>query len=456
VSANNAAYGDEAPIAALATPLAETALALIRCSGKETLRLVAKVFSRPKQLLKAPGGTFLHGWIVDGQGKRIDEILVSVYRAPHSYTGEEGVDISCHGGTAVVRSILRVLGEAGFREALRGEFTFRAFMNKKLDLTRAESVMEVVCAKTDHARELAVHRLSGALEREISAVKALLVQVLAGLELLLDYSEDEAGVPDPDGLPDSGLAREAFARIQALARSYGVEKLYRDGAMLVIGGPPNAGKSSLFNRLIREERSIVTDIPGTTRDWVEAAIAIENIPLRLIDTAGLRDAADPLERLGVERSLSLIEEADLILYLIDGACGIRPEDRAFIRDHADRPLLTVWSKADCFPPPPECPVAASAETGIGIDRLCTAIAARLAGSPPSGAGVGIAAERQKACIDAAQAAVAEALCLADERRPLDLIAPLFREAVNALGEITGEVSSADILEAVFSRFCVGK
>lgn len=455
---NSASYGDNAPIAALATPLAETALALIRSSGKDALVLLATVFSRPKQLLSAQGNSVIHGWIVDAKGQRIDEALVSVYRAPRSYTGEDGADISCHGGIATVRSILRVLYGAGFREALPGEFTFRAFMNGKLDLTRAESVMELVSAKTERARGHAVNRLAGGLEQEINDIKRLIVQVLAGTELLLDYSEDEGGAEEVAGLPDRPLAEEALSRMRALAASYCMEKLYHDGALVVIAGRPNAGKSSLFNMLIKEERSIVTDVPGTTRDWVESFISIENIPIRLVDTAGLHTSSDPVEQLGIERSLSLLASADLILYLIDGVAGLTAEDSAFLRDHASRPLIAVWNKADRALSASDNYIASSAKTGAGLNALCTAIAAAL--SLPTDATqaktIGIATERQKACIDAALSALEEALSLADQQEPLDIIAPFFRDAVNALGELTGEVSTADILDVMFSRFCVGK
>jgi tRNA modification GTPase len=453
---NSVTYGDAAPIAALATPLAETALALIRSSGKDAIALLSTVFSRPKQLLAAQGNSVIHGWIVDRNGQRIDETLVSVYRAPRSYTGEDGADISCHGGIATVRSILRVLRGAGFREALPGEFTFRAFINNKLDLTRAESVMELVSAKTEVAREHAVNRLAGGLEQEIHDVKRLLVQVLAGTELLLDYSEDEGGTEEVAGLlPDRPFAEEALARLRALAASYCVEKLYHDGALVVIAGRPNAGKSSLFNMLIKEERSIVTDVPGTTRDWVESTISIEGIPVRLVDTAGLHASLDTVERLGMERSLSLLAAAGLILYLIDGAAGLTAEDAAFLRDHAGRPLIAVWNKADRAPPAHDGCIATSARTGAGLNALCAAIAAALS-SPAQEKTAGIATERQKACVDAALSALEEALSLADRQQPLDLIAPLFRDAVNALGELTGEVSTADILDVMFSRFCVGK
>jgi len=478
---NKPHYGDLAPIAAQATPLAESALAVIRTSGATSVELVARVFSRPERLLQAAGNTVVHGWMLDATGQRRDEVLVSVFRAPRSYTGEDALDISCHGGLAAARAVLDALEGAGFRRALPGEFTFRAFINGKMDLTRAESVMDLVAAKTDEGLRHAVGRLSGALEGEIRGVKELLVRVLAAAELFLDYSDDDGvgGIAGHDDeaegrLPDRETAVLAQSRLRALAASYKMEKLYRDGATVVIAGRPNAGKSSLFNRLLREERSIVTDIPGTTRDWIEAWIAVDGIPLRLVDTAGLRASEDPVERIGVERSRSMLEVADCVVYALDGAAGVHAEDAAFLAGPAGgRRVIPVWNKADratlpAVPPgwPGAAPLPVSAVTGQGIPVLAERIVALLEGRSGKkrpgteleavAVPVGIASDRQKALIDRALAAVSAALDLADRRQPLDLVAPELRDAVDALGEITGEVSTADILETMFGRFCVGK
>jgi tRNA modification GTPase len=342
-------------------------------------------------------------------------------------------------------------------------------MNGKLDLTRSESVMEIVAAKTNAAREHAVRRLSGTLEREISDVKALLVQALGGTEIFLDYSEDDGVGLDPGSdeaagmLPDRPLVENALGRLQALAASYRRERLYADGALAVIAGRPNAGKSSLFNLLLQEDRSIVTDIPGTTRDWIEAWVSIEGIPVRLTDTAGLHPSEDPVEKLGMERSRELLQAADIILYVIDGSEGITGEDQEFFRRDA-APVILLWNKADLAAPPAEIstdfsprPRPISAKTGAGIPELTREIAGVLEkrfGGGTECCGIGTA--RQKELIDRAIAALDEALALSDRREPLDLIAPLLREGVNSLGEITGEVSTAEILDTMFSRFCVGK
>jgi len=498
-------YGDADPIAALATPLGESALSLVRTSGggragassegnpgPGAIELLARVFSRPEKLVAAPANSLLHGWIVEGQ-KKIDEVVVSVFRAPGSYTGEDAADISCHGGIAVVKAVMAALKKAGFREALPGEFTFRSFMNGKLDLTRAESVMELVAAKTGRCREQAVRRLSGALEKEVSAIKALLVNVLAGIEIYLDYSEDEFSVSSDDEskgrLPQRRLAEEAARRLGTLAELWRRERIYTEGALAVLAGRPNAGKSSLFNYLIREDRSIVTDAPGTTRDWIEAVICVDDIPLRLADTAGLRGLSqgDEAERIGMQRSLELLDRADLVLYVIDGTEGITDADRKFLfsRKEAaqDKPLILLWNKTDlsplsaasvdelqgkqasgerCINSPGDL-LAVSAKTGEGIPALMRSItnllekeSSGITGEAAGDNAIAPGAIRQKELIDEALASVTEALSLANNDEPLDIIAPLFQSAINALGEITGEVFTEDILEAMFSRFCVGK
>ena len=508
---NAPSYGGRDPIYALATARGESALALIRTSGgspedkaQSAIDLVARVFSLPEKLLDARSNSVVHGWIVaqqpqtsDSAREKIDEVLVSVYRAPRSYTGEDGADISCHGGIATVKAVMAALKAAGLREALPGEFTFRAFMNGKLDLTQAESVMELVAAKTQKGREQAVRRLAGVLQKEISAIKEMLVEVLAGTEIYLDYSEDEflgtgSGGADTSAavltsdeeagrLPERRRAEQALERLKSIARLWQRERLYADGVLAVIAGKPNAGKSSLFNYLLREDRSIVTDVPGTTRDWIEALISVEGIPLRLADTAGLRDIeqGDEVERIGIKRSRELLDSSGLILYVINGGEGLTKEDREFFENYQDnfkaKPLIIIWNKADIAPPPPsieaELPeqvLSVSAKTGQGIEALLSRIAGLLeTGSSHAlhlGAGrndysqeaAGPGTLRQKDLIEAAVAAVEEALTLADREEPLDIIAPLFRSAVNALGEITGEITSEDIFNAMFSRFCVGK
>jgi len=488
---DNNNYNDDSPIAAFATIPGSSALTLIRCSGKGAIEAVSSVFA-PDKLTGASANSVVHGWIVKA-GEKIDEVIVSVFRAPKSYTGEDSLDISCHGGASAGKAVMDALKSAGFRDALPGEFTFRAFVNGKLDLTKAESVMELVSAKTDTSRRHAVSRLSGSLQKEIEDIKKTLVQVLSGAEIYLDYSEDEVGADadeDAGKLPYLDFALETLERLKKLSDSWRIERVYQEGVTVVIAGCPNAGKSSLFNALLKEDRSIVTEIPGTTRDWIEAWVSIEGIPVRLVDTAGLRESAEAVEKIGVDRSRKLLREADIVLYLIDGARGITNEDKAFIdggdgnggtvsggtnnkdADSAYKSCnrrLLVWNKADIAPPAPNQNfISVSAKTGEGLAQLHTAISSAIQGQAvalqttpqsalqdaPITAAVGT--ERQKKLVDAACSALEEALALARRDEPLDIIAPLLREAVNSLGEITGEVSTADILEEMFSRFCVGK
>ncbi|MDR2658413.1 MAG: tRNA uridine-5-carboxymethylaminomethyl(34) synthesis GTPase MnmE [Spirochaetaceae bacterium] len=457
---NQGFYGDCRPIAACATALAETALSLIRVSGVKSIELLAPCFSRPAALLNAAGNTIVHGWILD-DGKQIDEVLISVYRAPKSYTGEDGMDISCHGGLAAGRAVLQTLQKHDFRQALPGEFSFRAFMNGKIDLTRAEAVMEIVSAKSDTGRGRAVTRLSGALEQEIRQINALLLNSLAEIELLLDYSELDGVSAEDEALPGRKHIEEALARLRVLERTYQAEKLYRDGALVVIAGKPNAGKSSLFNLLLREERAIISEIPGTTRDWIEGWISIEGIPVRLADTAGLRESVDIVEKLGIERSFGLLEKADLILLTLDGSQGAPVLDEAdiFTKHWHTKPVLIIWNKSDIATPPENMGhfCALSAKTGDGLNSLYTKITGLLTaktGAPAERAALGSA--RQKELIDTALSSLENALAAHDSGLSADLIAPNLHEAFNSLGEITGDVSNADILETMFSRFCVGK
>ncbi|MCL2067730.1 MAG: tRNA uridine-5-carboxymethylaminomethyl(34) synthesis GTPase MnmE [Treponema sp.] len=466
-----ALYGDDSPIIAFATPPGNSALTLIRCSGSTAVELAASAFSAPERLKSSPGNTVVYGWI-EKSGEKIDEVLVSVFRSPKSYTGEDSLDISCHGGLIAGRAVMEALKACGFRDALPGEFTFRAFMNGKLDLTRSESVMELVSAKTDTGRRHAIGRLHGLLYDEINEIKKMLVEVLSGAEIYLDYSEDEISA-DADEiagiLPEQSKAQQALGRLKKLACSWQRQRIYQEGILAVIAGRPNAGKSSLFNLLLREERSIVTESPGTTRDWIEAWVSIGGIPVRLADTAGLRETLDPIEKLGVQRSREMLEEASIILYLIDGAEGITAEDRSFFTDNErqKKPVLILWNKSDIaprnepFPFSAYSPISVSAKTGDGLPELTKAITDAFGELPTEetanvSQAAALGTERQKNLVEAACAALEEALSLSEQNEPLDLIAPLLREAVNVLGEITGEVSTADILEEMFSRFCVGK
>lgn len=467
-------YDLDSPITAIATALVPSALGIVRVSGTGSIDRIAPFFSRPKALISAHGNTLVYGWITDKNGKRIDEVMVAVYRAPASFTGEESAEIIGHGGPAVVLAVYRAMLEAGFRSAERGEFALRAFTNGKTDLARAEAIREIIDSRTDTARDHAAERLAGGLSQEIHSIKNMIVTSLAALGVEVEYPEDEDTVKG--AFDAQGIVR-ACERIQRLENSWAAEKLLRDGATVVLAGQTNAGKSSLFNALLKEERAIVSEIHGTTRDWIESEADFLGIPVRLYDTAGIRETTDSIEAEGVGRTRNLASQADIILYIIDSTIGMTKQDEAFLAETLDPPVIPVWNKADrkesiplnnkiesCSSKIPFYPV--SAHTGEGIHDLVTQAHALLISEnqQDSQPGVGIGglrgpapgSERQKKALSSARAFLEHAREAEQAGFPLDAIAQDLEDALTTLGEITGETTADDILAAVFSSFCVGK
>lgn len=463
---DNTGYTPEEPIAAIATALAPAALGIVRTSGKNCIALVANVFSRPQALLQAQGNSLVYGWILDANGNRIDEVMVSVYRAPRSFTGEDMVEISCHGGVSVVTAVYNLLLANGFRSAEHGEFTFRAYINGKTDLTKAEAVREIIDAKTDVSRSRAAGRLSGALCQTIDGVKKLIVDTLAAIEVEIEYPEDEETISDTFSPADLERARDSLSD---LALSWKSEKIYQDGARVVLCGRTNAGKSSLFNALLKEDRAIVSDIAGTTRDWIESWVNFDGIPARLFDTAGLRETKDIIEARGVELTKDLTQDADVILYVVDSRAGLTDDDRAFFAQNTI-PLILVWNKCDdssspsVSPAEPVAPCApadtvmlrVSAKTGAGIADLCAAVKSTLsAGKSSTRTQTGLGSERQKVAVQAALESVTHALSLTKDYT-LDAVVQDLEDALDALGTVTGDVTPDDVLGSIFAHFCVGK
>ncbi len=445
-------YSLEDPIAALATPMASSALAVIRTSGPGSLSRLSSLLAGCGDLSGSPGHTLHHCFVMDGNEK-VDEVLVSVFRAPRSYTGEDGAEISCHGSLPVIRRILSLLSRAGFRPAGPGEFTQRAFLNGKMDLTRAEAVNEIVRARTDRARSLAMERLSGAVAERLSEVRGILIDLRAALEIHLDYPPEET-----DGAaPDRASVEKARGILDALVRGYRRGRLYQEGVTAAIAGATNSGKSSLFNALLRQDRAIVSETHGTTRDYLEGSVDLEGIPVRLFDTAGLRAAADGLEAEGIRRAEEIISGADLVIYMVDCARGVTraDEDRCARLPRA----VKVWNKTDLpgTPRAPEGFISVSALTGKGLEDLEAAIsrAAREGTSEETGEPL-IDSERQRVLIQRALAALGRFASGLDDGTAYDLLAVDLQDALDAVGEITGEVSSSEILEKMFSSFCVGK
>lgn len=451
----NLGYTPQIPVCAIASALAPSAIGIVRASGTDCVSLVAKFFSRPKALLSAKGYTLVHGWLVDSDGSRVDEVMLAVYRAPHSFTGEEMVEVFCHGGVAVVRAVHSLFLRNGFTQAQRGEFTFRAFVNGKTDLTRAEAVREIIDSKTDASRSRAAGRLAGSVRDEIADVKKQIVDTLATIEVEIEYPEDEETIADSF---DVSALKKIQERLTRLVLSWKSERLYQDGLRVVLCGPTNAGKSSLFNVLLKEERAIVSDVAGTTRDWIEGWASFDGIPVRLFDTAGLRDTSDVVEAAGIERTKDIGEEADVLLYVVDSSVGMTEKDYAFVKE-AKVPVVLVYNKSDVKGSSvPQDALSVSAKQNVGIDALVKKVVS-LSGVGSQSAGdveAGLGSDRQRAAVQEALDRVTHALEVSALSYSLDAVVQDLEDSLDSLGEITGEVVADDILESIFSNFCVGK
>ena len=437
-------YNVDEPIYAPATAYAPSALAVIRLSGNNTIEMLSQAFSSPSRLNKAAGKTLVHGYILDEENVRIDEVVLAVYREGSGYTGEEAVEISCHGSLVVLRRLFTRLEQLGFKRAEKGEFTFRAFMHGRMDLTQAEAVEEIIHSKSEISQEKALDRLSGKLRDSLAAVKTRLVDILASLEVQLDYAEDE--IIDEWVFPEAEVS-SIISSLKALSSTYGASRIYREGAKVVLAGAANAGKSSLFNLLVKEDRAIVSPVPGTTRDFIETWIDLDGIPVRLFDTAGLRSSDDVVESEGIRRSEALMDDADLIIYLVDPDDALLPENI-----DSDRTLV-VYSKRDKRRMADDLSI--SSVTGEGVSELIGEVKERLMGlSPQEEGGLSIDSERQYSyllsCIDALESAERS------KDAPVDIMAMFFQSALESLGYITGEVTTEDLLDTLFSKFCLGK
>ena len=442
------------PIAALATPAASSALAVIRVSGRGSLELLSPLISRRFDPASAQGHT-IHRCVLRDGDENVDDVLMAVYKSPKSYTGEDGAEIFCHGSLPVIKRLLSLLSRSGFRPAGPGEFTQRAFLNGRMGLTQAEAVNEIVRARTDRARGLALQRLGGAIESRVRKARDALVDLRASLEVLIDSPEDQA-----DEAMDTGRLDEAARILEALVRTYRQGRVYQEGVSVAIAGATNSGKSSLFNLLLRQDRAIVSETHGTTRDWLEGTATIEGIPVRLFDTAGLRATMDPLEREGMRRTRAVIDAAEAVVYLVDGTRGVDEADRALIGGWAGAaPLIRAWNKSDlpAALPAPEGFLTVSAATGKGMDALERAIAAAaLGGEPVDGGEPLVDSERQRDLLSRALDGLGRLRSAHAEGATPDLLAVDLADSLDALGEISGAVTSDEILDRMFSRFCVGK
>lgn len=449
-------------VAAVATAPGEGAIAIVRMSGPDSLAIADRVFQGSVRPTRCPAGRFLYGTVrsPEGGAPALDEVLLLVFRAPHSYTREDTVEIQCHGGRVSARRLLRAVLAAGARPAEPGEFTRRAFLNGRLDLLQAEAVAELIRAQSERAAAVAFEQLQGRASADIGAAHAALLSIAADLEASLDFDEDTVA---EDVADDAGDRLRAAARSLAnLLHAAQEGRLLREGARVPILGRPNAGKSTLLNRLLGHDRAIVAATPGTTRDTIEETAIVEGFPIRLTDTAGLRETDCPVEQEGVGRARALLDQADLVLYVLDARAPHRDDRQTLAELPADRTVV-VANKTDLgraltlADTAPHAPVFVSLLRDDGADAVRQALLARLQAL----AGVelhALASERHRDLLRQALDETEQAVRLAEAGRPDQhvLVARHAREAMALLGRITGGTGSDDVLDEVFRRFCVGK
>jgi tRNA modification GTPase len=451
-------------ICALATPAGLGAVAIVRISGPDARALAER------HLRKADGKPVtlrshrVHAVnVVDSDGKPVDEAIALYFAAPRSFTREDVVEIQGHGSPVVVRRVLALLMAAGARMAEPGEFTRRAFLNGRLGLAEAEAVNDLVHAPSDSVADLALEQLHGSLRERIGSLRARLIDLCALIEANMDFPEEDIEILDREDVKRQ--VTDIRARVEELADSYERGRLLRGGIRTLIAGRPNAGKSSLLNVLLKSERAIVTAIPGTTRDTIEESFAHRGVLWALIDSAGLRDTAEPVEAIGVQRARELMQQADLVLYLIDGAAGATAEERALLEDADPRRFQLVLNKSDLPRGDGDLaerfarlrPVRIAATGGEGLDALLDVLHRRAVDELiPAPKGALITSERHRDALRSAGAALARFAESLERAVPLDVSLVDLYDASSALGHIIGEVVTEDILDRVFERFCIGK
>jgi tRNA modification GTPase len=452
---------DEETIVAISTPLGHSGIGVIRVSGCDCLS-IARRFFHPH----SANSDLLHREAVIGKwkgadGEEMDEVVVTSFRAPHSYTGEDVLEISGHGNPFVLRQIVETVRSAGARLAAPGEFTLRAVCHGKMDLVQAEAVRDFIDAQTDRQARTALRQIEGSLSKRIRPVKDKLVDVIAHLEAGIDFAEDDVDVPANASI--AGIIGPLRVQLEGLKDSFGYGKILTQGLRLAILGKPNVGKSSLFNRLVSADRSIVTDIPGTTRDVVTETISVDGVPLCFADTAGLRDTDDEVESIGVTRTIETLSIADLALCVLDGSYPLDNEDRRVLERAEKIPHLTIINKSD-LPQAIDLSefngadrISISARTGQGLEQLHAALRAfllsRKAGFDDDFILTNARQHDVIACATEALGAAERALAASV---PHEMVLTDLYRALTGLDELTGDVVTDDILERIFSTFCIGK
>ncbi len=454
-------------IAAIATPPGIGGIGVIRISGPDAEDIALKIFQPlPNGHLRSHH--LYHGDIISVEtNETIDEVLLAFFRGPHSYTGEDSLEISCHGGPFIIRAVLEEVFKAGARPADHGEFTRRAFLNNRLDLAQAEAVNDLITAQTSQGAKIALSLLKGSLSVIIEEIREDLIESLSQIEATIDFTEEDGVAENEIALPPS--LERVIEKIIFLCDTYRYGKIRREGLNVVIAGRPNVGKSSLLNRLLGEKRAIVTAIPGTTRDFIEEMADIDGVPVRLTDTAGLRVPRDDIEKEGIALLENKLDHADAVLFLLDGSEKVTAEDRKLAERIAEKPLVLVLNKSDLTQRLDEKTlnelftgnslplVKISAKYGNGIDLLISAIR-RLALETTAGESsrATITHFHQKISLKKANECLIRAADGHEKGLSPELIALEIREALDHIGEITGKTTTEDILERIFSKFCIGK
>ncbi len=447
----------EDTIAAIATSLGVGAISIIRVSGPQSVEIVNKIF-KGKNLIDQATHTITYGHIVDNE-KIIDEVLISIMRAPKSFTTEDVVEINCHGGIATTNKVLELLLNNGCRLSEPGEFTKRAFLNGRIDLVEAEGVMDLINSKTEKSRNLAINQLSGNSSEHIKSLRQEIVDILANIEVNIDYPEYD----DIDVLSTQIIKPKVLNMIDKLKKiisSSENTKIIKEGIDVLIIGRPNVGKSSLLNRLLEEEKAIVTDIAGTTRDIVEGRINLDGIILNIIDTAGIRNTNDVVEQIGVKKSLNLIEHADLVLYLLNNNEKITIEDKELLQQLANKNHIVIINKCDLDKKididDRDC-VYISAKDNIGIENLKNRIKEIFNLEKIETEDLSyLSSARSISLLKKALISLQSARNGIENEYPIDMVEIDIKESWNVLGEIIGETYEEELIDQLFSQFCLGK
>lgn len=450
-------------IAAISTPRGEGGIGIIRISGDKSFEILDKIFNTKNPNRDLGFYKFNYGFIHDN-GKIVDEVMAVRMKAPKTYTCEDVVEINCHGGHLISEKVLELVLKNGARHAEQGEFTKRAFMNGRIDLSQAEAVMDIIHGKTEKSISLSLEQLRGDLRDKIASFKKALLDVTAHVNVVLDYPEEGIDDPLPSNLREN--LENVYAEADRLISSYDKGKKIKEGIKTVIAGKPNVGKSTLLNSLLKEERAIVTHIPGTTRDVIEEIINIKGIPLVLTDTAGIRKTEDIVENIGVEKSKKFIENADLVLLVLDASRELESEDREVIEEiqNHNKKTIVLLNKIDLERKIEleefnlENILEISAKDNIGIEDMEERIYSYIVEEnvEDSSEKLIITNIRHKIALEKTKDAIRNIFETIDAGMPMDLISVDLKEALDSLSEITGEISSEDILDHVFGNFCVGK